>query len=419
MSTKPIVIIGGGLAGLACARQLLAADKRVVIVEASGRLGGRLGSDREGGFIFDHGFQTLLDGYSEVRRHLNLERLNLRAFDPECMVWRRGRWRRLRYPLRSNRITSFITALGPLATMGDWRNARKQCYALAEAPEDSFWLHRDKTIGEYLAECGFSLESIDRVFRALCSAMFYERDLSTSATALLTALRAFTRGQAALPEYGAQSIVDQLVRSLPEETARLNTRVISSTSESVQLQSGQTLEAERVVVATDFSAAGQLIDEPLIRDWRATATIYYAADRAPSVSKGIFLNADGDGLINHMTIPSNVSPSYAPEGQALIAAHTIGLPVFDDEGLDRRAREQLVSWFGDEASEWRQLKVVRTPYALPSQTPDSLPLGRGARVLPDGRVVCGDYMELVSINGALRSGRLAAKAALDSAVHSS
>jgi len=43
---RPIIVIGAGVAGLACARRLVAAGRKVVVLEARDRLGGRLHTDR-------------------------------------------------------------------------------------------------------------------------------------------------------------------------------------------------------------------------------------------------------------------------------------------------------------------------------------------------------------------------------------
>jgi protoporphyrinogen oxidase len=51
-----VVVIGGGVAGLACARALEAAgDRHVTLIEATDRLGGKVRSDRLNGFVLDGG----------------------------------------------------------------------------------------------------------------------------------------------------------------------------------------------------------------------------------------------------------------------------------------------------------------------------------------------------------------------------
>jgi hypothetical protein len=57
VSTGRIAIIGAGMAGLACARELARADANVTLFEGSRTLGGRLGTRHSGNFAFDHGAQ--------------------------------------------------------------------------------------------------------------------------------------------------------------------------------------------------------------------------------------------------------------------------------------------------------------------------------------------------------------------------
>jgi hypothetical protein len=57
MDAVRIAVVGAGIAGLACARELARADARVTVFERSRGLGGRLGTRRQGNLAFDHGAQ--------------------------------------------------------------------------------------------------------------------------------------------------------------------------------------------------------------------------------------------------------------------------------------------------------------------------------------------------------------------------
>jgi predicted NAD/FAD-dependent oxidoreductase len=61
--TNPVVIIGGGLAGLTCAKQLHTAGVEFMLLEASDGVGGRVRTDKVDGFLLDRGFQVLLRTY--------------------------------------------------------------------------------------------------------------------------------------------------------------------------------------------------------------------------------------------------------------------------------------------------------------------------------------------------------------------
>lgn len=73
-----VVIIGGGISGLAAAHRLqrLAPRHRVTLIEGSGRLGGKIGSERDGGFLLEQGPESFLTRKQpgiELCRELGIE----------------------------------------------------------------------------------------------------------------------------------------------------------------------------------------------------------------------------------------------------------------------------------------------------------------------------------------------------------
>ena len=81
-----VIIIGGGVAGLSCAIELDRVDVPFQVLEAQDRVGGRVQTDRVGGFLCDRGFQILLTAYPEAVRVLDYEALNLCPFYPGAMI---------------------------------------------------------------------------------------------------------------------------------------------------------------------------------------------------------------------------------------------------------------------------------------------------------------------------------------------
>src|ERR1035441_10008779 len=67
-----VVVVGAGLAGLACASDLAAAGATVRVLEAGDAVGGRMRTDRQAGFLLARGFQLFNTSYPQVKRRMDL-----------------------------------------------------------------------------------------------------------------------------------------------------------------------------------------------------------------------------------------------------------------------------------------------------------------------------------------------------------
>ena len=77
------VVVGAGLAGLACAVRLHEAGVPVQVLEASDGVGGRTRTDSVDGFRLDRGFQVFNTAYPEARSVLDIRALDAVASSPE------------------------------------------------------------------------------------------------------------------------------------------------------------------------------------------------------------------------------------------------------------------------------------------------------------------------------------------------
>jgi hypothetical protein len=104
---------------------------------------------------------------------------------------------------------------------------------------------------------------------------------------------------------------------------------------------------------------------------------------------------------------SNVAPSYAAAGRALLAAACPGVA---DGDLEPAVRRQLRGWWGAQVDGWTHLRTDVIEHGQPEQRPPFHP--KRTVALGDGLFVCGDHRDTPSIQGALFSGRRCAEAVL-------
>jgi phytoene dehydrogenase-like protein len=407
-ASLPVVVVGAGLAGLACARHLAGAGVRVTVLEAGDAVGGRVRTDCVDGFLLDRGFQVFLTAYPEAAEVLDYNELQLRPFYPGALIQLGRRRYRFADPWRRP-LASLAGLLAPVASLSDaLRIARLRAAALRRT--DPRGDDPRVSTQDYLRAFGLSERVIDRFFRPFFGGVFLERALQTPSPFFRFVFAMFASGAAALPAQGMQELPAQLARNLPSGTVRLNTLVTSVEGGAVHVASGEVIDCRAAVVATDASSARPLAPALPPTSWSSTTTVYYAAKRSPICEGILVLNGSGRGLVNHVCVPSDISDRYAPAGFALVSVSIIGIPELDDHELSRRVVDELRSWFGDEVARWNLLRVYRIEHALPILAADvsSPPVNSvGDRV-----IVCGDYLEDPSINGALVSGRNAAEAVL-------
>ena len=251
---------------------------------------------------------------------------------------------------------------------------------------------------------------IDAFFRPLFGGVLLDRGLSASSRMLDFVFRMMAEGEVALPAGGMGAIPEQLARRLPEGTVRLGARVASVSPREIRLESGEAVPARAVVVATEGPEAARLTGQGVAAPAsRSVTALHFAAERAPIPEPILILDGDGRGPVNNLCFPSQVAPSYAPEGAVLVSASVLEGPA-DPAALDKAVRGQLTEWFGADVGRWRLLRTHRIPHAQPDQTPPALEPVERPVALPGGLFVCGDHRDTASLHGALVSGRRAAEA---------
>jgi phytoene dehydrogenase-like protein len=208
------------------------------------------------------------------------------------------------------------------------------------------------------------------------------------------------------------AIPAQLASALPEGSIRTNASVARVEEGKVELASGEEVPARAVVLATDGTETARLLGGGKPFATVDCCCLYFAAARPPVAEPILVLDGENAGPVSNLAVVSNVAPSYAPPGQALIQATVVGNPEISDQDLEAQSRAQLTRWFGPEVDGWRLLRLYRITGALPDQTPPTPdPFSQPVQVSP-WLFVCGEYQSLSSLHWAMVSGRMAAEAVL-------
>ena len=410
-STPHVLIIGAGLAGLACARRLTQSGLTCTVLEASDGIGGRTRTDRVEGFQLDRGFQVFLTGYPEARETLDYPALNLMPFHSGTLIRHDGRFHVMSDPFRRPQDLPQML-LSPIGSLADkfrmWRMRRdtlqQRLCAVMKDPA--------RPTHDVLQAYDFSDAMVMHFFRPFLSGVFLETELRTPCWIFELVWAAFCRGVTALPRDGMGAIAQQLAATLPPETIRLNHAVQQIRGASVVLESGEQLAADVLVVATDDATAARLRGERIPRALaRGSVTLYFDAPAAPQRGPWLMMNGEGDGVVRTVCVLNEAAPSYAPPGRALISV-TAREQTDTHADLSQAVRLHLQSWFGSQVNEWRHLRTDRIQRALPPL--DALSPGNrttSPRVAA-GLYLCGDHRESGTLDGALLSGRKAAEAIL-------
>ncbi|MDL0120619.1 NAD(P)/FAD-dependent oxidoreductase [Halobacterium salinarum] len=418
MTDEEAVVVGGGLAGLVAARHLAADGLDVTLFERNPTVGGRVRSTHADGFTFDRGFQVLFTSYPAAKRELDFDALDLRSFSPGAVICRGDRRAVLGDPLRDPGALVPSVLNREVSTMDKLRTLLLK-RELTRKPFADIWSDADATIEQYLAARGFSDRYVDRFVRPFYGGITLDRSLSTSKRVFEYTFKLLADGRTVLPAAGMGAISAQLAARARDAGVTIEpetpVEAVHSDPAAVDVP-GERIDADAVVVATDPDAARELTGVDAIpTDWKGCTTQHVALPAAHPLgdSDRIHLNA-ADDVPNTVAPMSGVAPEYAPDDRELVAVTTLGTPDRSSTALATAARDAIADWYPEASlGGFEVLHTHRVPFSQFAQPPgvhDTLP----DTTAPAGAVyVAGSYTHNASINGAMESGRAAARAASD------
>ncbi|MFF0743276.1 NAD(P)/FAD-dependent oxidoreductase [Streptomyces sp. NPDC004111] len=435
-----VIIVGAGVAGLCAAHQLIDAGVTVRVLEAAPYVGGRMSTERIDGFRLDRIGQVLSTAYPELSRTPGLEGLVLRPFAPGVLVHSEGRRyragenggvRSARGALTAARALASAprgaagraaapslvrasphpgapaapaAAARPLGGTLDQARLTAALARIAATPVERLLARPELPALDALFRRGLPPRTVNAFLRPLLSALLSDPGLTTSSRCADLALRGFARGRLCLPEGGAGTLPELLAATLPPGTVRTGVHVTGASISSVTTEEDGPLGCRSLLVATGARTAAELLPGLRVPDFHPVTVLHHTADSAPPTGSALVLDADRSGPVSHTAVVSAVDPTRAPDGRVLISSTVLGTP---PPGLDDGVRSHLARLYGTPTDDWRLLAVHHDPEAVPAM-PAPHDVRRPVRLL-SGLYVCGDHRETSTVQGALHSGRRAAR----------
>lgn len=402
-------VVGAGLAGLTCAAALQRSGYDVAVLERSEDVGGRVRTDLVDGFRCDRGFQLLNPAYPAVRRLVDVRALELRTFDAGVALSDGERVRVVADPRRCpTRVPSTLRSgyAKPveLARLAAWT-------APALGNVSRLLARADTTLAQSLDDARVTGRVRREILEPFLTGVLADAGGGTSAHFAMLLLRSFLTGTPGVPARGMQALPAQLAAPLHGRvelgvTADRVTR--GSDGLSVATDAG-VWTGRAVVVATDPVTAAELTGQPAPR-MKGLATWWFAPPQAPTSLPLLFLDPRGrdGGPVVNTAVMTNVAPSYAPPGRHLVQATAL-LPEGDPAvPSDAEVLHHLSQIYRCPTSGWDLVTTHMVRQAQPEQPPPLV--ARRPVSLGDGLFVAGDHRDTASIQGAMTSGRRAARA---------
>ncbi|MET7688470.1 NAD(P)/FAD-dependent oxidoreductase [Streptomyces sp. NPDC005483] len=445
-----VVIVGAGVAGLSAAHRLTSQGVTVAVLEAAPGVGGRMSTEKVDGFRLDRIGQLLSTAYPELRLTPGLDGLVLRPFAPGVLLHGDGRHHRVDAPAGARSARGALRAVRALASAprgapgpGLVAASRRAAFRvlpgagqgtvpraargaaplggavdqarlgaaltrLAGVPVERLLARPELPAGQALAARGLPARTIDGFLRPLLAALLCDPALTTSSRCADLALRAFAGGRLCVPEGGAEALPELLAQTLPPGTVHTGVRVTSVATTSVTTAEHGEIRCRAVLLATDARTAAELLPGLRVPDFHPVTVVHHTTDDPPPhTGSALLLDADRGGPVAHTAVISEVDPSRAPAGRALISSTVLGTPPSD---LETAVRSHLARLYGTPTHRWETLAVHHTREAVPAM-PAPHDLRRPVRLLT-GLYVCGDHRDTSTVQGALHSAHRATTAIL-------
>ena len=426
---KRVVVIGGGVAGLAAAHRLTELSKEnslpieIVLVESTARLGGSIATEQIGDYLVEAGPDSFI---TEKPWALQLcERIGLAS----RLVSTQAAYQKI-YVVQDGKLVHLPDGFFLLAPTRFWPFIQTPLFSLPgklRIASELFWprgeVNSDESLGSFVRR-RFGREALERVAQPLVGGIYAADPDRLSLNATMPRFKEMERKQRSVIYAmwksqrarnktteaasgarwslfvtlagGMQELIEGVARRLPEGALRMNSPATELLRDAngtwrIVIAGKENIVADAVILAAPAFSTGHLlkhIDSDAATEltaipYASTATVSLAyRDRdfphAPD-SFGFVVPAIERRKIMACTFSSLKYPGRAPAGSALLRAFVGGSlqpELFDDndEQMERNVRDELKRLLGVSAAP-QLSRVWRHPQSMPQYH-----LGHDARI---------------------------------------
>ena len=395
MNLKPdVLIVGAGVAGITCALRCQEMGMNFLIIEKNDRVGGRLGSIYEDGYIFDIGFQVFNSSYHETKKFLDLNQLALRFFKPGAAIFSNNKFKIISDPVRDLSKT-FNTLFSDITTLADKFRILKLKFELAK-----YSIEKDKSKDVetlvFLKNYGFSEQIISNFFTPFFAGVFLEKKLKTSSKFFKYVFSKFGSGLASLPLKGMQEIPKNMLRNINQNNIKLNCELELITNEKkIKLKNGPMIHPNQVILTGNSQ---QLIYNKSLH-YNSVKTLYFSSNDLPRYSDYIHIFPE-ENIINNVAFLTSISPHYSKNKDNLLSVSIIQKTKASETDLKNYVKDRLENIYGGEFNFLKYFDIEQATISHPVNS-----FGNNIKNYADkGIYFSGDNLVHGSIEGAVISG---------------
>tara|TARA_B100000767_G_scaffold165226_1_gene154788 strand:- start:136 stop:1398 length:1263 start_codon:yes stop_codon:yes gene_type:complete len=398
-----IHIIGAGISGLTAAKVLEEKGFYPIVLEATGRVGGRVKTDVVNGHQMDHGFQVLLTGYPAAQRYLDYEKLNLQKIAPGAAIFKNKKQKIIGDPQRD----LFFLLPTLLSGIGNFQDKIKILQLNAELKKKSllaiFSTPTEKT-SAYLTKFGFSKNMISDFFKPFFSGIFLDTKLETSSRMFEFVYKMFGEGYATIPKSGMEAIPKQLLKQLKKTTFKYNTKVAEVNEGEIVLEDQTKIKSHYTLIATQANRLLPHLNRQSI-SWKSCVNFYFETDKRTIKKPLIGLIAQQGSLVNNIFYTTSIATKTKAKKE-LLSVTVIDTQNLKEEALLQQVKKELKELCGIDVGQL--IKQYTIPMALPNLANLTHELDPIDTQVGNTLFVAGDTLLNASLNAAFIAGEMAA-----------